>query len=99
MAPDTIERKPTLALKDGALLRQQCFIDGQWVDADSGATFGVVNPATGARIGTVPDLGAERNAPRHRSCQQGMAGVARQDGQGAFGDHPQVVRTAVGARR
>src|SRR5450631_1503151 len=58
MAPDTIERRPSLALKDAALLRQQCFLDGQWVDADSRKTFGVVNPATGARIGSVPDLGA-----------------------------------------
>jgi succinate-semialdehyde dehydrogenase / glutarate-semialdehyde dehydrogenase len=57
MAPDTIERRPTIALKDGALLRQQCLVDGQWIDADSSATNNVVNPATGARIGTVPVLG------------------------------------------
>ncbi len=58
MAPDTIERRSTLALKDDALLRQQCLVDGQWVDADSRATFNVVNPATGTRIGTAPKLGA-----------------------------------------
>ena len=58
MAPDTIERRPPIALKDGALLRQQCFVDGKWIDADSNATFNVVNPATGARVGTVPVLGA-----------------------------------------
>ena len=58
MVPDTIERRAPIALKDGALLRQQCYIDGQWVDADSGATLAVVNPATGARIGTMPVLGA-----------------------------------------
>jgi len=58
MAPDTIERRPTVALKDAALLRQQCLIDGQWIDADSRATFNVVNPANGARVGTVPDMGA-----------------------------------------
>jgi succinate-semialdehyde dehydrogenase / glutarate-semialdehyde dehydrogenase len=58
MAPDTIERRPTVALKDAALLRQQCLVDGQWIDADSRATFNVVNPANGARIGAVPDMGA-----------------------------------------
>src|SRR5450631_684877 len=58
MAPDTIERRLPLALKDSALLRQQCFLDGQWIDADSHATFNVVNPATGARIGTIPHMGA-----------------------------------------
>lgn len=45
-------------LKDGALLRSQCYIDGQWVNADNGATKKVVNPATGETITTVPDGGA-----------------------------------------
>ena len=35
------------------------FIDGNWVDAASGATFAVTNPATGEEIGTVPDGGAD----------------------------------------
>lgn len=39
------------------LLRQQAYIDGAWVDADSGARFDVTNPATGAVIGSVPDMG------------------------------------------
>jgi succinate-semialdehyde dehydrogenase/glutarate-semialdehyde dehydrogenase len=48
----------TLQLKDPTLLRQQSYIDGNWVDADSGATIDVVNPATGEKIGTVPKMGA-----------------------------------------
>jgi len=57
MAPDTIESSaPTL--KDPALLRMQCYIDGGWSDADDGATHPVVNPATGGTIGTVPVCGA-----------------------------------------
>ncbi|MEO0329544.1 MAG: NAD-dependent succinate-semialdehyde dehydrogenase [Pseudomonadota bacterium] len=32
-------------------------INGQWVGADSGDTFEVFNPATGAKIGTVPNSG------------------------------------------
>jgi succinate-semialdehyde dehydrogenase/glutarate-semialdehyde dehydrogenase len=56
MAPDTIERSLP-ALSDAALFRTQCYIDGQWVGADSGATFPVVDPATGRTIGTVPDCG------------------------------------------
>jgi len=56
MAPDTIERISTL--KDPALLRQQCYVDGRWCDADGGATKSVVNPATGRPIGTVPVFGA-----------------------------------------
>ncbi|MFT3848774.1 MAG: NADP-dependent succinate-semialdehyde dehydrogenase [Propionivibrio sp.] len=45
-------------LKDGALLRQQCYIDGAWVGADTGATIAVHNPATGETIGRIPKMGA-----------------------------------------
>ena len=58
MAPDTAERSTPIALKDRALLRQQCYVDGAWIDADSRATFAVVNPATSAKIGTAPKCGA-----------------------------------------
>jgi succinate-semialdehyde dehydrogenase/glutarate-semialdehyde dehydrogenase len=46
------------ALKDPSLFRTQAFLAGQWVGADSGRTINVTNPATGALIGTVPDMGA-----------------------------------------
>ena len=62
MAPDTSERRPTLSLKDAALLKSQCYIDGRWSDADSGATFDIVNPATAVRIGTAPMMGAGETA-------------------------------------
>jgi succinate-semialdehyde dehydrogenase / glutarate-semialdehyde dehydrogenase len=47
-----------LKLKDSTLLRQQSYVDGAWLDADSRATREVTNPATGERLGTVPDMGA-----------------------------------------
>ena len=46
------------ALRDAGLLRSQCFINGQWCDADSGATIEVDNPANGEIIGSVPKMGA-----------------------------------------
>ena len=46
-------------LKDMSLFRQQCYVDGQWIDADSGGTIDVTNPATGEVLGTVPKLGAD----------------------------------------
>ncbi len=49
----------TLNLKDPTLLRQQCYVDGQWLDARSGGTKPVTNPATGAVLGTVPYMGAD----------------------------------------
>ncbi|MBI3916852.1 MAG: NADP-dependent succinate-semialdehyde dehydrogenase [Betaproteobacteria bacterium] len=50
--------KPGVQLKDMSLFRQQCFIDGAWVDADDGATLPVHNPANGQLIGTVPKMAA-----------------------------------------
>jgi succinate-semialdehyde dehydrogenase/glutarate-semialdehyde dehydrogenase len=47
-----------MKLKDTNLLRARCYIDGQWVDADSGATLDVRNPATGVKLGTIPRMGA-----------------------------------------
>jgi len=44
-----------LSLKDAKLFREQCYIDGEWIGAKK--TFPVNNPATGAILGTVPDLG------------------------------------------
>src|SRR5574342_526368 len=43
-------------LKDGGLLRQQGYIDGQWVDADDTTTIVVRNPADSRQIGTVPKM-------------------------------------------
>ncbi len=40
------------------LFKQQAYINGQWVDADSGETIAVRNPATGAVLGTIPKMGA-----------------------------------------
>lgn len=47
-----------MQLKDGALFRQQAFVDGAWVGANDGATIAVTNPATGAVLGSVPKMGA-----------------------------------------
>ena len=43
-------------------LKQQCYIDGKWCDADSGTTFDVTDPGTGKVLGTVPKMGADETA-------------------------------------
>ena len=40
------------------LLQRQAYVDGTWVDADSGETFPVLNPATGESVADVPRMGA-----------------------------------------
>lgn len=47
-----------LTLKDPSLLKQQAYVNGQWCNADNGETIPVTNPATGALLGTVPNMGA-----------------------------------------
>ena len=47
-----------MKLKDTKLLREQCYIDGAWTAAESGATLPVRNPATGAQLGVIPNMGA-----------------------------------------
>jgi succinate-semialdehyde dehydrogenase / glutarate-semialdehyde dehydrogenase len=45
----------SISLKDPKLLREQCYIDGEWVGGQK--TIAVHNPATGAVLGSVPNLG------------------------------------------
>ncbi|HEY3309713.1 MAG TPA: NADP-dependent succinate-semialdehyde dehydrogenase [Desulfuromonadaceae bacterium] len=48
-----------LTLKDAALLKQLCYLNGQWLAADNGTTIDVTNPASGERLGSIPKMGAE----------------------------------------
>ncbi len=48
--------QPSLA--DPGLWREQALIDGRWRDADAGGRCEVRNPASGALLGTVPDMAA-----------------------------------------
>jgi succinate-semialdehyde dehydrogenase/glutarate-semialdehyde dehydrogenase len=41
------------------LFRQQCYVDGRWIDAADGQSIPVHNPADGSTIGTVPRLTAD----------------------------------------
>jgi succinate-semialdehyde dehydrogenase/glutarate-semialdehyde dehydrogenase len=52
------ERKP-VPLSEPGLLREACYIDGSWRWAASGKTFPVHDPADGALIAAVPDMGAD----------------------------------------
>ena len=48
-----------MELQDPTLLRTQAYIGGEWIDADSGATFDVTDPATGDVVASVADLGVD----------------------------------------
>ncbi len=66
-----------MQLKDSGLLRAQAYIAGNWQDADSGATFTVTDPASGALIGTVPSMGAAETRRAIDAAQAAQAGWRR----------------------
>ena len=47
-----------MILKDQKLFREAAYIDGNWIRKSANGTTKVDNPATGAVIGEVPNLGA-----------------------------------------
>ena len=49
----------SIALGDPALFRQQCYVNGGWMDAQGGDVIEVDNPATREIVGTVPAFGRE----------------------------------------
>lgn len=68
-------------LKDKALLKTRCFIDGQWVGAEA-PQIDVTDPATGEVIATVPSLGAKETREAieaaHRAQKEWAARPAKE---------------------
>lgn len=44
-----------MQLRNPSLFRQQCYINGQWIDADNKKTFKVTNPFDQSMLGYVPE--------------------------------------------
>ncbi|WP_321896633.1 MULTISPECIES: NAD-dependent succinate-semialdehyde dehydrogenase [Burkholderia] len=63
-----------LPLKDAGLLRQAMLIDGEWVQADSGQTLEVRNPATGELVARVPNGGAVETRRAIAAAERAMHG-------------------------
>ena len=61
-----------MAALETDLLREQAYVDGAWVDADSGATFPVVDPATGETIANVPRMGAAEMRRAIQAAQRAL---------------------------
>jgi succinate-semialdehyde dehydrogenase / glutarate-semialdehyde dehydrogenase len=61
------------ALQSDLVLRQG-YIDGDWVDADSGATFAVTNPASGDVVAEVPRMGVAETRRAVEAAQRALPG-------------------------
>jgi len=46
-----------MQLSDKSLLKTQAYVDGRWIDADSGETLAVLNPANGKTIAAIARCG------------------------------------------
>ncbi len=63
-----------LPLHDPSLFREACAIDGKWVEAGSGRTIAVANPATGEALGTVPALSAAETRGAIEAANRALPG-------------------------
>jgi succinate-semialdehyde dehydrogenase / glutarate-semialdehyde dehydrogenase len=59
---------------ESELLLEQAFVGGSWVDADSGETFPVVNPASGETIARVPRQGVAETRRAIEAAQNALPG-------------------------
>ena len=59
-------------LHDTSLLQTRAFVDGQWIDSDSGETFGISNPATGEEICRVSNCGAAETRRAIEAAERSM---------------------------
>lgn len=46
-----------MQISDQGLLKTQAYVDGQWIDADNGEKFAILNPATGETIAEISKCG------------------------------------------
>jgi len=74
MATATAEIVKGVFLQDPKLFRQQCYVDGKWLDADSKGTLEVTNPADGAVIGTIPAFGAAETRRAIEAANKALPG-------------------------
>ncbi|HET8898816.1 MAG TPA: NAD-dependent succinate-semialdehyde dehydrogenase [Rhodanobacteraceae bacterium] len=75
-------------LVDVALLRQQARIGDRWAEADTGARVEIRNPATGAVLGSVPDMGAAETRRAIAAAAAAMPAWAKR----TAGDRGQLLR-------
>jgi succinate-semialdehyde dehydrogenase/glutarate-semialdehyde dehydrogenase len=68
-------------ISDQGLLRTQAYVDGEWIDADSGETLAVLNPATGETVAKIAKCGTAETrraiAAADTALRQAAAGSPR----------------------
>ncbi len=75
-------------LKDPSLLATKAYVAGEWIEADDGTTFPVINPARGDVICHVPNLGRAETARAIAAANTAMKEWAARTGK----ERAQVMR-------
>ncbi len=63
-----------MSLLDQELLLDRAYVGGRWVEADSGATFAVTNPATGETLAQLPRMGAAETRRALEAAERALPG-------------------------
>ena len=63
-----------MQITDNGLLKTRAYINGQWVDADSGATLAVLNPATGQAIAEIAKCGSVETRRAIEAADKALVG-------------------------
>lgn len=53
-------------------LIQKCYIDGEWIDADTCSVTTIIDPGSGDKLGTVPDMGADETGRAISAAQAAL---------------------------
>lgn len=71
--------------KDPSLLRNQCFIGGEWQSAEDGKVIAVSNPANGTVVATVPRMGRSETRGAIISTELAPGSGMKESGNGREG--------------
>jgi succinate-semialdehyde dehydrogenase/glutarate-semialdehyde dehydrogenase len=73
----TSSQAAVFGLKDSTLIKFQAFIDGAWLDAKSGETFVVTNPATNEVLGNIPEMGLAETTTAIQAAAKAFVGWSK----------------------
>jgi len=68
-----------IGIKNKALLKDQCYINGAWMGAENGASSEVTNPANSDSLGSIPNCGSSETNLAIRAAKEAQKSWAKTD--------------------
>ena len=66
-------------IKNKALLKDQCYINGEWMEAKGGSSSEVTNPANSERLGSLPNCGTDETILAITAANEAQKSWAKTD--------------------